>query len=356
MEELTKYGADAVRWYFYSNSAPWLPNKYHEGAVLEGRNKFIGTLWNTYAFFTLYANIDGFNPKEHTLCKENLTVMDRWILSRLQNTVAAVDRHLGDYEIPETARALLDFVGDLSNWYVRRCRERFWGKGMDDTKEAAFATLYHVLVTLSKVIAPFVPFMAEDIYQNLVCTVDRTAPESVHLCRFPEADESLIDESLNTQMNALLEVVSLGRALRASANLKVRQPLETLYVKGTGFDKEFGELAKDELNVKNVIFTDDARAFTTYNLKPQMRTLGPKYGKLLGKIGAALKEVDGNDVMDTFERGENFVFTVEDTEVVLSRDDVLAEATQKPGFAAQMIQPFGHASLTAFSLKKWPFS
>ncbi|MBQ8150860.1 MAG: class I tRNA ligase family protein, partial [Clostridia bacterium] len=253
----------------------------------------------------------------------------------LNQLIKQVDEDLTAFRIPEPANAITKFVDDLSNWYVRRGRERFWGKGMDDTKEAAFATLYHVLVTLSKVIAPFVPFMAEDIYQNLVCTVDKNAPESVHLCRFPEADESLIDENLNTQMSALLEVVSLGRALRASANLKVRQPLQTLYVKGTSFDEQFGELAEDELNVKSVIFTDDARAFTTYNLKPQMRTLGPKYGKLLGKIGAALKEMDGNDVMDTFARGENFTFTVEDTEVVLSKDDVLAEATQKPGFAAQ---------------------
>ena len=332
---LNKQGADAVRWYFYTAGAPWLPSRFSDEAVNEGQRKFMGTLQNTYAFFVLYANIDNFDPAKHPLDKVNLTLMDKWILSRLNQLIKQVDEDLTAFRIPEPANAITKFVDDLSNWYVRRGRERFWGKGMDDTKEAAFATLYHVLVTLSKVIAPFVPFMAEDIYQNLVCTVDKNAPESVHLCRFPEADESLIDENLNTQMSALLEVVSLGRALRASANLKVRQPLQTLYVKGTSFDEQFGELAEDELNVKSVIFTDDARAFTTYNLKPQMRTLGPKYGKLLGKIGAALKEADGNDVMDTFARGENFTFTVEDTEVVLSKDDVLAEATQKPGFAAQ---------------------
>ncbi len=332
---LNKQGADAVRWYFYTAGAPWLPSRFSDEAVNEGQRKFMGTLQNTYAFFVLYANIDAFDPKAHPIEKAKLTLMDQWVLSRLNQLIKRVDDDLSNFRIPEAARAIGDFVDELSNWYVRRGRERFWGKGMDDTKEAAFATLYTVLVTLSKVIAPFVPFMAEDMYQNLVRSVDETAPESVHLCDFPTADESLIDENLNTQMSALLEVVSLGRACRAGANLKVRQPASALYVKGTRFDAAFSALAEDELNVKQIVFTDDARAFTTYNLKPQMRTLGPKYGKLLGRIGQKLKELDGNDVVDAFNRGETVRFTLDDTEVVLAKDDVLTEATQKPGFAAQ---------------------
>ena len=333
---LDKQGADAVRWYFYTAGAPWLPSRFSPEAVAEGQRKFMGTLQNTYAFFVLYANIDNFDPKDHPIENVKLTLMDKWVLSRLNQLVKRVDDDLCNYRIPEPARAITEFVDDLSNWYVRRCRERFWGKGMDDTKEAAFVTLYTVLVTLSKVIAPFVPFMAEEMYQNLVRSVDPTAPESVHLCDFPTADESLIVESLNTQMSALLSVVGLGRACRAAANLKVRQPLSTLYVKGTSFDEAFSALAEDELNVKKVVFTDDARAFTTYNLKPQMRTLGPKYGKLLGRIGQHLKELDGNDVVDAFSRGETVTFTLDGTEVVLAKDDVLTEATQKPGFSAQM--------------------
>ena len=333
---LDKQGADAVRWYFYTAGAPWLPSRFSPEAVAEGQRKFMGTLQNTYAFFVLYANIDNFDPKDHPIENVKLTLMDKWVLSRLNQLVKRVDDDLCNYRIPEPARAITEFVDDLSNWYVRRCRERFWGKGMDDTKEAAFVTLYTVLVTLSKVIAPFVPFMAEEMYQNLVRSVYPTAPESVHLCDFPTADESLIDESLNTQMSALLSVVGLGRACRAAANLKVRQPLSTLYVKGTSFDEAFSALAEDELNVKKVVFTDDARAFTTYNLKPQMRTLGPKYGKLLGRIGQHLKELDGNEVVDAFSRGETVTFTLDGTEVVLAKDDVLTEATQKPGFSAQM--------------------
>ena len=333
---LNKQGADAVRWYFYTASAPWLPSRFSDEAVNEGQRKFMSTLQNTYAFFVLYANIDNFDPKEHPIENVQLTLMDKWVLSRLNQLIKRVDDDLSNYRIPEPARAISDFVDELSNWYVRRCRERFWGKGMDTTKEAAFVTLYTVLVTLSKLIAPFVPFLSEDIYQNLVRSVDDTAPESVHLCDFPTADESLIDEDLNAQMSALREVVSLGLACRAGANLKVRQPVEAIYVKGTRFDEAFSALAEDELNCKKVVFTEDARAFTTYNLKPQMRTLGPKYGKLLGRIGQKLKELDGNDVVDAFERGENLTFTLDDTEVVLSKDDVLTEAAQKAGFAAQI--------------------
>ena len=333
---LDKQGADAVRWYFYTSSAPWLPCRFSDEAVNEGQRKFMATLQNTYAFFVLYANIDQFDPKDHPLDAVKLTLMDRWILSRLNQLVRQVDDDLTNYRIPEPANAIAAFVDDLSNWYVRRGRERFWGKGMDDTKEAAFTTLYTVLVTLAKVIAPFVPFMSEDIYQNLVRSVDPSAPESVHLCSFPVAEESRIDESLNEQMEALLEVITLGRACRNAANLKVRQPLPALYVKGTSFGEAFKELAADELNVKTVVFTEDARAFTTYNLKPQMRTLGPKYGKLLGKIGAYLKTMDGNDVVDTFQRGEMVRFAIDDTTVELSQDDVLTEAMHKEGFASQV--------------------
>ena len=333
---LDKQGADAVRWYFYSTSAPWLPNRFSDKALSEVQRKFMSTLQNTYAFFVLYANIDQFDPKEHDIANVKLTLMDRWILSRLNQLVKQVDDDLSHYRIPEPANAIADFVEELSNWYVRRGRERFWGKGMDDTKEAAFVTLYTVLTTLAKVIAPFMPFMSEDIYQNLVRSVDPSAPESVHLCDFPTPDESRIDLRLNEQMEALLEVVSLGHACRNAAALKVRQPLASLYVKGTKFDDALMELAADELNVKQVVFTDDARAFTTYNLKPQMRTLGPKYGKLLGKIGAWLKEADGNDVVDAFNRGENVVFSLEGAEVSLAKDDVLTESVHKPGFASQM--------------------
>ncbi|MDD3214407.1 MAG: isoleucine--tRNA ligase [Eubacteriales bacterium] len=333
---LDKQGADAVRWYFYTASAPWLPCRFSDKAVAEGQRKFMATLQNTYAFFVLYANIDNFNPKEHDPAKVSLTLMDRWILSRLNQLIKQVDDDLSNYRIPEPANAIAAFVDELSNWYVRRGRERFWGKGMDETKEAAFVTLYTVLTTLTKVIAPFVPFLSEEMYQNLVRSVDKDAPESVHLCDFPTADESLIDENMNRQMDALLNVVSLGRACRNAANLKVRQPLAALYVKGTKFDEAYVELAADELNVKQVVFTDDARAFTTYNLKPQMRTLGPKYGKLLGKIGAWLKEADGNEVVDAFQRGETVNFTLDGAEVSLAEDDVLTEAVHKPGFASQL--------------------
>ncbi len=333
MEELTKYGADAVRWYFYSNSAPWLPNKYHEGAVLEGRNKFIGTLWNTYAFFTLYANIDGFNPKEHALCKENLTVMDRWILSRLQNTVAAVDRHLGDYEIPETARALLDFVGDLSNWYVRRCRERFWAKGMESDKVAAYMTLYTVLVTMAKITAPMIPFTAEDIYRNLVAGIDKDAPESVHLCDFPTVDETLVDNELEKNMDAVLSVVTLGRSCRNAASVKNRQPLAEMYVKGAELPPFFAEIIKDELNIKEVVFTESVRDFTTYTFKPQLRTVGPKFGKHLGFIRTALSTLSGNDAMDELTAKGCLTLTAPDgAEIALLEEDLLIEQVKADGF------------------------
>jgi isoleucyl-tRNA synthetase len=334
---LDKHGADAVRWYFYTASAPWLPSRYSDKAVNEGRRKFLSTLQNAYAFFVLYANIDNFDPKDHPMDKAELTLMDRWILSRLNQLVLQVDEDLSAIRIPEPAAAIEKFVDDLSNWYIRRGRERFWGKGMDGTKEAAFATLYTVLVTLAKVIAPFVPFIAEDIYQNLVRSVDKSAPESIHLSRFPEADETKIDCNLNAQMASLLDIVSLGRACRNASALKVRQPLKAMYVKGAvKLEDAYVPLLEDELNVKQVVFTDDARAFTTYNLKPQMRTLGPKYGKLLSKIGAWLKDADGNEVVDAFTFGNLVEFTIDGTKVILDKDDVLTEAVQKPGFAAQI--------------------
>ena len=332
---LNAQGADAVRWFFYVNAAPWLPNRFYAEAISESQRKFMGTLWNTYAFFVLYADIDGFDPKEHPLEKAQLSLMDRWVLSRLNTLVREVDDDLMNYRVTESARAIGDFVDELSNWYVRRSRERFWGKGMAGDKEAAFVTLYTVLETLSRLIAPFVPFMAESIYRNLVCSVNPDAPISVHLCDYPVCDEARIDKELEAHMADLLAVVQLGRACRAGANMKVRQPAAALYVRGAQLPQDFVALARDELNVKDVRFTEDTRAFTTYRLKPQMRTLGPRYGKLLGKIGAHLQTLDGNDVVDAFEAGRTVSFELEGTQVELSKDDVLTEPSQKPGFVAE---------------------
>ena len=331
---LDKFGADALRWYFYTTSAPWLPSRFSEEAVQEGQRKFLATLQNTYAFFAMYAQIDGFDPLAHPLEKTELTLMDRWILSKLNTLIDQVDDDLANYRVTESANKLAAFVDELSNWYVRRGRERFWGKGMGGDKEAAFATLYHVLVTLSKLCAPFIPFLAEEIYQNLVVNNVPGAPESVHLCDFPAADKTAVNTDIEEQMDALVEAIQLGRACRNTANLKVRQPVQKLYVKGAKFEKAYQELCEDELNVKEVIFTDDARAFTTYQLKPQMRTLGPKYGKLLGKIGQHLAGMDGNDVVDAFGRGEEVSFMIDDTEVKLNKDDVLTTPMNKPGFIA----------------------
>ena len=331
---LDKFGADALRWYFYTTSAPWLPSRFSEEAVQEGQRKFLATLQNTYAFFAMYAQIDGFDPLAHPLDKTELTLMDRWILSKLNTLIDQVDDDLANYRVTESANKLAAFVDELSNWYVRRGRERFWGKGMGGDKEAAFATLYHVLVTLSKLCAPFIPFLAEEIYQNLVVNNVPGAPESVHLCDFPVADKTAVNTDIEEQMDALVEAIQLGRACRNTANLKVRQPVQKLYVKGAKFEKAYQELCEDELNVKEVIFTDDARAFTTYQLKPQMRTLGPKYGKLLGKIGQHLAGMDGNDVVDAFGRGEEVSFMIDDTEVKLNKDDVLTTPMNKPGFIA----------------------
>ncbi len=332
---LDTLGADATRWYFYTSSAPWLPSRFYNEAVNENARRFMGTLWNTYAFFILYGDIDGFDPAAHPLDRTELTLMDRWILSRLNATVKAVDENLEAYQIPEAARALEQFVDDLSNWYVRRGRERFWGKGMAGDKEAAFATLYHVLEVLCSLIAPFVPFMAESMYQNLVRSVKKDAPESVHLTDFPTYDESMIDAEGDRQMNALISAVQLGRACRNLANLKVRQPLNTLLIKGAAFGEEYASLAKDELNVKDVQFIADDSSLTDWKLKPQMRTLGPRYGKLLGKIGQALAQADGAQAVAAFARGESLHLNVDGTEVVLSQSDVLTEPVQKAGLISQ---------------------
>ena len=333
-EALATYGADAIRWYFYSNSAPWLPNRFYAEAVTEGQRKFMGTLWNTYAFYVLYANIDNFNPTEYTLDYEKLGVMDRWILSRLQSTVKAVDENMQIYRIPETCRVLTDFVDELSNWYVRRSRERFWAKGMEQDKINAYMTLYTSLVTLCRAAAPMVPFMTEDIYRNLVCSVDKSAPESVHLCDFPVSEESWILPELEKEMEDVLEVVVLGRACRNQANIKNRQPVGLVYVKSDFTLPAFCcDIIRDELNVKNVQFTDNVRDFTTYTFKPQMRTLGPKYGKQLGAIRGMLGEVDGNAAMDALDADGVLKLMLPDGTVAeLTKDDLLIDMAQKSGY------------------------
>ncbi len=332
---INKQGTDAVRWYFYTAGAPWLPSRFYDEAVSEAQRRFMGTLWNTYAFYILYADIDGFVPGEHPLRRSELTLMDRWILSRLHSTIKAVDEGLAGYRVPESAGAIGELVDDLSNWYVRRGRSRFWGKGMAGDKEAAFATLYTVLETISRLIAPFTPFMAEAMYQNMVRSVDKGAPESVHLCDFPVYDDTLVDPDMERQMKALLEVIQLGRACRNLAGLKVRQPAAKILVRGAAFDGVYGELARDELNVKEVVFTDDASAFTGYKLKPQLRTLGPRFGRKLGQVSRLLAETDGSAAVAAFERGENLVLSLEDGEAVLSREDVLVETAQKEGLVSQ---------------------
>ncbi len=332
---LDKQGADAVRWYFYANGAPWLPTRFSGDLVSEMQGKFMGTLWNTYAFFTLYASIDNYEPEAAKADPKDFTLMDRWVLSRLNSLVDFVDRGLSEYKATETSRAIAQFVDELSNWYVRLNRERFWGKGLEGSKLAAFETLYTVLLTLSKLLAPYIPFMTENIYRNLAVGHLTGAPESVHLCDFPVADPSKVDKELEAGMDEVESVVQLGRAARNAASLKVRQPLSRCLVKGKRLSDEIAQLIKNELNVKSVEFVDDASAFTTYNLKPQMRTLGKKYGKLLGKIGEHLKTLDGNAVVATFERGETLKFELDGTPIELEKDDVLTSLTQKPGFEAQ---------------------
>ncbi len=335
-DALNTYGADAIRWYFYINSAPWLPNRFHGKAVQEGQRKFMGTLWNTYAFFVLYANIDEFDASKYTLDYDKLTVMDKWVLSKLNSVVKKVDEDLDNYRIPEAARALQEFVDDLSNWYVRRSRERFWAKGMESDKINAYMTLYTALVTLCKAAAPMVPFMTEEIYQNLVRSIDKDAPESIHLCDFPTVDERFTDKKLEEDMEIVLKAVVMGRACRNTANIKNRQPISTMFVKAehdlTDF---FKEIIADELNVKNVVFTEDVRDFTSYTFKPQLRTVGPKYGKQLGGIQKQLAGLDGNAAMDELKSAGALKFMVGDVEVALAEEDLLIEMTQKEGYVTE---------------------
>ena len=335
-EALGQYGADAIRWYFYTNSAPWLPNRFHGKAVQEGQRKFMGTLWNTYAFYVLYAEIDQFDPTKYTLDYDKLSVMDKWLLSKLNSMVKAVDENLGNYRIPEAARTLDDFVDDMSNWYVRRSRERFWAKDMPQDKINAYMTLYTALVTVSKAAAPMIPFMTEDIYQNIVRSVDETAPESIHLCDFPEVNESYIDKELEENMERVLDIVVLGRACRNASAIKNRQPIGKMFVKAEFELSDFyKEIVEEELNVKEVEFTDDVRAFTSYSFKPQLRTVGPKYGKFLGKIKEALSSLDGNAAMDKINAGEPLTFDFDGNEVVLEKEDLLIDMAQVEGYVSE---------------------
>ena len=335
-EALEKFGADAIRWYFYSNSAPWLPNRFHEDAVVEGQRKFMATLWNTYAFFVLYANIDNFDATKYTLDKTTLCAMDRWLMSRLQSVTREYDEHLANYRIPEAAHALENFVDEMSNWYVRLGRSRFWAKGMEQDKINAYMTLYTALVTIAKLSAPMVPFLADAIYRNLVCTIDASAPESVHLCDFPSVDESLLDCELEEDMNEVLVAVNLGRACRNAATLKTRQPLARLYLKGDKPLPDFcREIIAQELNVHEVVLTDDVSAFTSYAFKPQLKTVGPKYGKYLGEIRPALAELNGQSAMAELESTGLLRLTMKDGTIVeLGRDDLLITVARVPGFVS----------------------
>ncbi len=333
---LNKQGADAVRWFFYSSSAPWLPSRFAPETVSDVQRKFMGTLWNTYAFFILYADLDSFDPAAHPLSKVELSLMDKWVLSRLNTLIGEVDDNLSNYHIPEAARAIQSFVDELSNWYVRCGRERFWGKGMAGDKEAAFATLYHVLVTLSKLLAPFTPFMAESMYQNLVRTQDETAPESVHFCDFPVADAAMIDKEIERQMAAVENAVQLGRACRNLSNMKVRQPLSTLYISGASFGEEYKTLVESELNVKNVQFIKNAGEFVNYDLKPNFMTLKSRYGRFLGRMRGELQKLDGAAVVAAFERGETVTLTMDNTDIILNKEDVLVEAVKKEGYTSQV--------------------
>ena len=335
-DALEKYGADAIRWYFYINSAPWLPNRFHGKAVQEGQRKFMGTLWNTYAFFVLYANIDNFDPTKYTLDYDNLPVMDKWLLSKLNSVVKTVDDCLANYKIPESARALQEFVDEMSNWYVRRSRERFWAKGMEQDKINAYMTLYTALVTISKAAAPMIPFMTEEIYQNLVRSVDKDAIESIHLCDFPKVEEAWINKALEDDMEELLKIVVLGRAARNTANIKNRQPIGTMYIKA---DKEMGQfytdIIADELNVKEVKFANDVESFISYSFKPQLRTVGPKYGKLLNGIRTALAEINGTEAMNELRSTGLLTLDINGNKVELSEEDLLIETAQTEGYVTE---------------------
>ncbi|MBP3338648.1 MAG: isoleucine--tRNA ligase [Lachnospiraceae bacterium] len=335
-DALETHGADAIRWYFYINSAPWLPNRFHDKAVTEGQRKFMGTLWNTYAFYVLYGNIDKFNPADYSLEYDKLAVMDKWLLSKLNTVVKTVDDNLANYRIPEAARALQDFVDDMSNWYVRRSRERFWAKDMPQDKINAYMTLYTALVTISKAAAPMIPFMTEDIYQNLVRNVDKNAPESIHLCDFPEVNETFIDKELEDNMEKVLNIVVMGRACRNASNIKNRQPIGKMFVKAEYELSDFyKEIIADELNVKEVEFTQDVRNFTSYSFKPQLKTVGPKYGKQLGGIKTYLTELDGNDAMDKLNAEGALNFEIDGVSISLTKEDLLIETAQIEGYVSE---------------------
>ena len=335
-DALQTYGADAIRWYFYTSSAPWLPSRFAGKTVVEGQRKFMGTLWNTYAFFVLYANIDNFDATKYSLEYDKLAVMDKWLLSRLESTVKAVDDNLANYRIPEAAKALQSFVDDMSNWYVRRSRERFWAKGMEQDKINVYMTLYTALVTVAKAAAPMIPFMTEDIYQNLVKSIDASAPESIHLCDFPEVHENWIDPKMEEDMADLLEIVVMGRAARNTANIKNRQPIGTMYVKSEFQLSEFyKEIIEDELNVKEVVFKDDIADFISYSFKPQMRTVGPKYGKLLNKIKTVLSELDGNKAMAELKSTGELKLDIDGQEIVLLEEDLLIDMAQMEGYVSE---------------------
>ena len=335
-EALATYGADAIRWYFYINSAPWLPNRFHGKAVMEGQRKFLGTLWNTYAFFILYANIDGFDATKYTLDYESLSVMDKWLLSKLNTAIKEVDYDLEHYRIPEAARVLDNFVDEMSNWYVRRCRERFWAKGMEQDKINAYMTLYTALTQICKCAAPMIPFMTEEIYLNLVKSNDKEAPESIHLCDFPAADEAMIDKGLEDNMKEVLAIVVMGRAARNAANIKNRQPIGTMYVKADhALEGYFKEIVEDELNVKEVVFRQDVDDLTSYSFKPQLRTVGPKYGKQLGGIREYLSAVDGSAAMKELKDKGALEFEVNGVMISLSEEDLLIDVAQKEGFVTE---------------------
>ncbi|MGN0633809.1 MAG: isoleucine--tRNA ligase, partial [Oscillospiraceae bacterium] len=332
-EALATYGSDAIRWYFYTNSAPWLPNKFNGKVVTEGQRKFMGTLWNTYAFYVLYADIDSFDPTKYEIEYDKLSVMDKWLLSKMNSMVKAADDNLANYRIPEAAKAMQEFVDDLSNWYVRRGRERYWAQGMSQDKINAYMTLYTALVTLCKCAAPMIPFMTEEIYQNIVRSVDKTAPESIHLCDYPTVDESMIDEKLESDMEEVLDIVVLGRSARNGSNLKNRQPLSVMYVKADHvLDGYYVDIIRDELNLKSVEFSDNVSSFISYKFKPQLKTLGPKYGKQLGEIRTLLSELDGNAAMDELNASGMLKLNISTGEIVLFKEDVLIETEQKAGF------------------------
>ncbi|MBR4777447.1 MAG: isoleucine--tRNA ligase [Lachnospiraceae bacterium] len=332
-DALAKFGADAIRWYFYINSAPWLPNRFHDKAVVEGQRKFMGTLWNTYAFFVLYANIDEFDPTKYTLETDKLPVIDKWLLSKLNTTVKETDENLANYRIPEAAKSLLNFVDEMSNWYVRRCRERFWAKGMEQDKINAYMTLYTALVTISKAAAPMIPFMTEDIYRNLVVSVDKNAPESIHLCDYPVCDESLVDKQLEKDMETVLDAVVIGRALRNEANIKQRQPLAKMYVKSEkSLSSFYQDIIKDELNVKTIEFTDDVSGFTNYTFKPQLKTLGRRFGARLNALKEVLSTLNGPKAYAELTEKGSITVEVTGEQEVLEKDDLLIESAKREGF------------------------